>query len=186
MFFLAALLCGVAAAQQVVQRGGLGFPAGVLDENGQWSSPVELLSNGDVSIYMPDVSNAVWLDHNAENFLKTGQYTLTLLTFYKTRRTCRTDQVLLGFSDAAHIDACNVIRYRLRQIAVNAPQNSVTLLMSGTADESGTIDPGSVFHESRTRGIKELGSEAQTALSKATDIIAKQSLAYDRRINNLP
>ena len=186
LFSVAAVLCSVATAQQVVQRGALGIPSAVLDENAQWSSPVELLSNSDVSVYMPDVSNSIWLDHNAENFLKTGQYTLTLLTFYKTRHTCRTDQVLLGFSDAAHIDACNVIRYRVRQIAVNAPQNSVTLLMSGTADENGTIDPGSVIHETRTRGIKEMGTEAQSALSKATDIIAKQSLAYDRRLNNTP
>ncbi len=181
-----ALLCGHASAQQVVQRGALGVPAAVLDENAQWSSPVELLSNNDVSVYMPDVSNSVWLDHNAENFLKTGQYTLTLVTFYKTRHTCRTDQVLLGFSDGAHIDACNVIRYRVRQIAVNTPQKTITLLMSGVADESGAVDPQSVLHETRTRGFKDLGDEALAALTKATDIIAKQSLAYDRRLNNTP
>ena len=181
-----ALLCGSASAQQIVQRGALGFPAALLDENAQWSAPVELLSNADVSVFMPDISNAVWLDNNAERFLNTGQYTLTLVTFYKTRHTCRTDQVLSGFSDAAHIDACNVIRYRVRQIAVNTPQKTITLLMSGTADESGTVDPGSVLHETRTRGFKDLGDEALGALTKATDIIAKQALAYDRRINNIP
>ena len=181
-----ALLCGFASAQQVVQRGALGFPSAVLDENAQWSAPVELLTNGDVSVFMPDVSNAMWLNANAERFLNTGQYTLTLITFYKTRRVCRADQVLMGFSDAAHIDACNDIRYRVRQIAVNTPQKTITLLMSGTADESGTLDPGSIVHESRTRGFKDLGEEALGALTKATDIIAKQSLAYDRRINNIP
>ena len=175
-----------ASAQQVVQRGPLGYPSGLQDENGQWSAPVPLLDNADVALFMPDVSNVSWLDHNAENFLKTGQYTLTLLSFYKTRRVCRTDQVVSGFSDAAHIDACNVIRYRLRQVAVNAQQNTVTLLSSATADGSGTIDSSSVVTETRTRGIKELGAEAQAALSKATGIIAKQSLAYDRRVNNIP
>lgn len=180
------LLCGIASAQQAVQRGALGFPSAVLDENAQWSSPVELLTNNDVSVFMPDVSNSIWLNANAERFLNTGEYTLTLVTFYKTRRVCRTDQVLAGFSDAAHIDACNDIRYRVRQIAVNTPQKTITLLMSGTADESGTIDSGSVQHETRTRGFKDLGDEALGALTKATDIIAKQSIAYDRRVNNIP
>ncbi len=180
------LFCGVASAQQIVQRGALGFPAALLDENAQWSAPVELLSNGDVSVFMPDISNAVWLDSNAERFLNTGEYTLTLVTFYKTRRTCRTDQVLSGFSDAGHIDACNVILYRVRQIAVNTPQKTITLLMTGTADESGTVDPGSVLHETRTRGFKDLGDEALGALTKATEIIGKQALAYDRRVNNIP
>ena len=157
-FFSILLLAGsffrAATAQQVVQRGPLGYPSGLQDENGQWSAPVPLLDNADVALYMPDVSNVSWLDHNAENFLKTGQYTLTLLSFYKTRRVCRTDQVVSGFSDAAHIDACNAIRYRLRQVAVNAQQNTVTLLSSATADESGTIDSSSVVTETRTRGIK--------------------------------
>jgi hypothetical protein len=186
-----ALVCLPARAQQappqqVVQTAALNVPYQVLTENDQWSSLLPILSAPDLDLFIEDVSNTAWLERNAEPFLDRGQYTVTLLSFYKTRRDCRADQVRAGFSDPAHINACDNYRYRIRRIAVDAPQNTVTLLFSAMVFTGGTLDPSSIHRETRTRGITELGPDAQKALTDATKIVAKQSRIYAARQQNAP
>lgn len=75
--------CAVGAAQQVVVRGAFGKPAQMLDETGQWTTPLEVASDADVEIYVADVSNPDWLKANYDSFEGRGQYVVTTLTFYK-------------------------------------------------------------------------------------------------------
>jgi hypothetical protein len=170
-----------APPQQIVQVGALNIPTQVFTESGQWSSLIPILSTSDRDLYIEDVSNSAWLARNAASFLDRGQYTVTLVSFYKSRRPCRDDQIRAGFSDAAHVNACDGYRYRVSQIAVDAPQNTVTLLFSAMVFTGGTLDPTSIHRESRTRGFAELGADAQKALSEATKLVAKQSRIYAAR-----
>jgi hypothetical protein len=112
--------------QQIVQRGPLGRPAQVLDETQQWSTPLLVSSDHDVEIYLPDVSSPEWLRRNYTDFENKGQYVLSMFTFYRTTKACRANQIGWGYSDAAHLDACNDISYRLRQIAVDSHQKTAS------------------------------------------------------------
>jgi hypothetical protein len=175
-----------AQPQQIIQTGALNVPTAVLTPDSHWSSLLAILSSADRDVYIEDPSTDAWLARNATSFLDRGQYTITLVSFYKTRRACREDQVRAGFSDAAHVNACDNYRYRVSQIAIDSPQNSVTLLFSAMVLTGGTLDPSSIHRETRTRAFSELSADAQKALSDTTKLVAKQSRAYAARQQNAP
>jgi hypothetical protein len=150
----------------------------VFTDSGQWSTLLPILSTPDVDLFIEDPSNDAWLLHNAASFIERGQYTVILVSWYKTLHACRADQVHAGFSDAEHIDACNNYRYAVRRIAVDAPQNAVTVLFSAKVFSGGTLDDASVRRETHTRGLTELDTNAQKALADANKLIAKESRSY--------
>ena len=167
-----------APPQQILQTGALNAPSAVLTQDAQWSNLVSILSNADVEVFIEDPSADAWLSHNAQSFLDRGQYTITAVSFYKTPRPCREEEVHAGFSDAAHVEACTNDRYAVRRIAVDAPQNLVTLLFSGLVSGTGVLDSSTVFRETRTRGFSELGPDVQKAVSEATKVVATQVHSY--------
>lgn len=184
---LPVLLCLPAAgrAQQVVQRGALGIPSQLLDETGQWTTPLLVAHDSDVDIYVPDVSNQEWLKQNYPDYWNRQQYVLTFLTFYKTPRACRANMIGWGNSDAAHINACETdIGYRVRQVTVDAHLKTVTLIMAAMVDHNGEIVPGSTERQPISRNWSGLDGNSQQALSKATEFIAQQMKIYDRKLNN--
>jgi hypothetical protein len=185
-----ALACIPARAQQppqqVIQTGALNAPTDVLTRDNQWSSLISVLSNSDEDLYIEDPSTNAWLARNAQAFVDRGQYTITLVSFYKTDHACRTDQIHSGFSDAAHVDACNNYRYRIRQIAVDAPQNTLTMLLSAMVFTGGTLDPTSIARETRTRGFNSLDADSQKAVSDTTKLAGQQSHSYIARQRNIP
>ncbi|HEY4010142.1 MAG TPA: hypothetical protein VGM11_08330 [Acidobacteriaceae bacterium] len=164
--------------QQVIHTGALNAPSQVFTPGGQWANLVPILSTSDLDLFIEDPSSDTWLAHNAASFLDRGQYTITLVSFYKTRRPCREDQTRAGLSDAAHLNACDNYRYAIRQIAGDAPQNTVTLLFTAMVFSDGTLDTSSVRRENRTRGFSELGPDSQKALSEGTKLIARQAHIY--------
>lgn len=173
------------SAQQVIQSGALNVPTDVLTRDNQWSALISVLSNSDEDVYIEDPSTTPWLGRNAQGFVDRGQYTITLVTFYKTVHACRADQIRAGFSDAAHVDACNDYRYRIRQVAVDAPQNTLTLLFSAMVFTGGTLDSASIVRESRTRGFNGLDADSQKAISDTTRLVGQQSHSYIARQQNL-
>ena len=174
-----------AASQQVIQVGALNIPTDVLTRDDQWSALISVLSNSDEDVYIEDPSTNAWLARNAEGFVDRGQYTITLVTFYKTVHACRADQIRAGFSDAAHVDACNDYRYRIREVAVDSPQNTLTMLFSAMVFTGGTLDSSSIVHESRTRGLNGLDADSQKAISDTLKIVGQQSHSYIARQQNL-
>ena len=185
---LAGLLCAPTRAQQppqqVIQIGALAAPTDVLTPDNQWSTLISVLSNSDEDLYIEDPSTSAWLARNAQAFVDRGQYTITLVSFYKTVHACRADQIRAGFSDAAHVNACNNYRYRIRQIAVDAPQNTLTMLFSAMVFTGGTLDASSIVRETRTRGFSGLDADAQKALSDTTKLAGQQSHSYIARQQN--
>jgi hypothetical protein len=191
--FALALACLPARAQdpptpppQVIQVGALSAPTDVLTSDGQWSSLIPILSNADLALYIEDPSNDAWLARNAESFINRRHYTITLVSFYKTRRPCREDEIAAGFSDAAHINACDSYRYRIRKVAVDTHQHTLTLLSSVMVFSGGTLDPASVRNDTRTGGSAGLNADAQKALADTTKLVAEQSHIYDARQRNIP
>jgi hypothetical protein len=171
--------------QQIVQRGPLGRPAQVLDETQQWSTPLLVSSDHDVEIYLPDVSSPEWLRRNYADFENKGQYVLSMFTFYRTPKACRANQIGWGFSDSAHLDACDQISYRLRQITVDTNQKTVTLIMAGMIDQDGQLDPESLQTHAATRRWADLDANSQEALKKATSLITVQMGIYDRKMQGV-
>lgn len=170
-----------AAAQQVVQVGALNMPSSIFTESGQWSTLLPILSTPDVDLFIEDPSNDDWLAHNSVSFLERGQYTIILVSFYKTLHACRADQIHAGLSDSAHFDACNNYRYAVHRIAVDNPQNAVTLLFSAMVFTGGALDATSIRRETHTRGLTELDTNAQKALADTTKLVAKESHSYNIR-----
>ncbi len=185
-----ALICLPAKSQQppqqILQTGALNAPTAVLTQDNQWANLIPIHSTSDVDLFVQDPSTDTWLSHNAQAFLDRGQYTLTLVSLYKSPHPCHEDQIRAGFSDAAHVTACNNDRYAVRTISVDAPQNSVTVLYSALVSTNGALDAATVRRETRTRGFAELGPDAQKALSEATKLVAQQVHSYAIRQHLTP
>jgi hypothetical protein len=179
------LVPGVIFGQQVVQRGALGKPAQVLDDTGQWSTPLQVAGDHDVEIYVPDVTSTDWLKRNYTDYEEKEQYVITFFTFYRNTKACRANQIAWGHSDAAHLDACNDISYRVRQVNVDAHLKTVTLIMAAMIGEDGQIVPASMERQPISRNWRELDANSQEALDKATALIAEQMKRYDRKVNGI-
>jgi hypothetical protein len=174
-----------AGAQQVVQRGAFGTPTGILDETGQWTTPLLLVHDKDVEIYIPDVSSRDWLKMNYPEYWDKYQYELTFLTFYRTPRACRANMIGWGNSDAAHLNACeNDIGYRIRRATVDTHLKTVTLVMAAMVDHSGQIVPSTEEDGPISRNWADLDSNTQQALEKASGLVDEQMKSYNRRLNN--
>jgi hypothetical protein len=178
------LLVSSIDAQQVVQRGALGAPSAVFDETEQWTTPLLIASDHDVQIYMPDISNIEWLKRNYDDYHFRGAYTLSLFTFYKTPAACRANQIAWGIGDAAHLNACIDIGYRVRRAKIDPNSKSVTLLAAAMVDQNGNVDPSSVETQNVFRTWDQLDANTQAALKKANALIAAQMKIYDDKLQS--
>ncbi|AFL90365.1 hypothetical protein Terro_4159 [Terriglobus roseus DSM 18391] len=183
----ALLLIGAAtgSAQQIVQRGALGTPALVQDDTEQWTTPLLLAEDHDVSIYMPDVSTPQWLQKNYDSFINKGTYVLTLFTFYRTPAACRANQVAWGLGDAAHLNACVDTGYRARRALIDPQSKSVTLQAAVMVDQSGYIQPSTLRDDQLFRTWDQLDGNTQLALKKADEFVTRQLKIYDVRQRSL-
>lgn len=172
-------------AQQVVQRGAFGKPDQVLDDTNQWTTPLLVASDHDVQIYIPDVTSPEWLKLNYPNFRDRRIYTLSIFTLYKTTEACRANQIGWGLGDAAHLNACVDIGYRVRQVTVDPNQKSVTLLMAAMVGQDGQIDPESIQRQSVFRTWDQLDVNSYTAIMKANALATEQLRRYDIKMQNL-
>jgi hypothetical protein len=172
-------------AQQVVQRGALGTAASVYDETEEWTTPILLVSDSSVLIYMPDISNPDWLARNYSDYINRGVYTLSLFTFYKTPEACRANQLAWGLGDTGHLNACDSIGYRVRRALIDPHSKSVTLITAAMVDQNGNIDPSSVEDRSTFRTWDQLDANTQKALAKADGFIKTQMKIYDNRQHNI-
>ncbi|WP_244502062.1 hypothetical protein [Terriglobus roseus] len=172
-------------AQQIVQRGALGAPAQVLDETDQWTAPLLLAEDHDVSIYMPDISTPQWLQSNYGSYVNRGTYVLSLFTFYRTPAACRANQVAWGLGDAAHLDACLDTGYRARRALIDPQSKSVTLQAAVMVDQSGNVQPSTLRDDPFFRTWDQLDSNTQLALKKADEFVSRQMKIYDAKQRSL-
>lgn len=185
---LGAALMAVALAsqaQQVVQRGTFGHPGAILDETDQWTTPLTLVEDHDVILFMPDTSSPPWLQRNYNTWLNRGTYTLTLLTFYRTPAACRANQIAWGLGDAAHWNACLDTGYRMRRALVDPASKSITLQTAAMVDQTGNILPATIQDDHIFRTWDQLDTNTQAALKKADDLISHQMKIYDARQQSL-
>jgi hypothetical protein len=184
---LAALLVSVPAspAQQIVQRGALGTPSQVLDETGQWTAPLLLAEDHDVSISMPDISTPQWLQRNYDSYVNKGTYVLTLFTFYRTPAACRANQVGWGLGDVAHLNACVDTGYRARRALIDPQSRSITLQAAVMVDQSGYVQPSTLRDDQVFRTWDQLDANTQLALKKADEFVTRQMKIYDARQQSL-
>lgn len=169
-------------AQQVLQRGALGAPAQVLDETQQWTTPLLVTSAPDQDVYIPDVSTTAWLSRNYDDFENKGVYTLSFFVQYKRPSACARDLVRWGFADAAHLDACVNIGYRVRELQVDTLQKTVTLIFAAMVGQDGQLLQDAVPAQSMTRRWAELDSLATDSLTKSSKLVADQMYFYDRKM----
>jgi hypothetical protein len=178
------LLPSAGISQQVIQRGPFGKPAQVFDETQQWTIPLLVSSARNLEIYIPDVTSSAWLSRNYSDFINHGTYTLSTFTLYKSVEACRSNQIRWGMSDNAHLDACNDIKYRARQIVVDPNQKSVQLVSAAMIDEEGQIVPESVQDSSTFRTWDQLDPATQQAILKTNELVTRQMKIYDAKVHN--
>lgn len=172
------------AAQQVVARGAFGRPAQVLDDTGQWSTPLTIASDNDVQISMPDVSNPDWLKKNYDSYQNQGNYTLTFFTRYKNPDACRANQTAWGLGDAAHLNACATVGYRVHTVRIDPHSRSVILLQAAMTDQNGNILPSLIEKRTAYRSWDQLDPINLAAIKKADTLVAAQMKSYYDRLNN--
>jgi hypothetical protein len=131
------------------------------------------------------VSSADWLKKNYSDFEEKEQYVISFFTFYRNTKACRANQIAWGYSDAAHLDACNDISYRVRQVSVDAHLKTVALMMAAMIGQDGQIVPSSVERQPISRSWADLDSNSQEALQKATALISQQMKIYDRKVKGI-
>lgn len=179
------LLCpALGFSQQIIQRGPFGKPVQVLDETQQWTTPLLVSSDNNVEIYMPDVTATDWLGRNYRDFQNRGTYTLSIFSMYKSVQACRENLVRLGMGDAAHMDSCTDIGYRVRQVTVDLNQKSVQLLFAAMVDLDGSIIPAFVQQSSTFRTWDQLDATTQKAILKTNEFVTQQMRRYDARIQS--
>ncbi len=175
----------VGVAQQVVQRGALGAPSQVYDNTQQWTTPIPVVGDVEQDVYIPDVSSTPWLAQNYADFENKGEYTVSTFTQYKRSSACRHDLVRWGFSDAAHLDGCIDIGYRVRELSVDTLQKTVTLVFAAMVGQDGQLLPDAAPTPRMTRRWIDLDPLALRALTKTTQIVSDQMQAYDRRMRGI-
>lgn len=178
------LLPATGICQQIIQRGPFGKPSQVLDETQQWTIPLLVASAHGLEIYIPDVTSTAWLSRNYSDFINRGTYTLSTFTLYKTVEACRANQIRWGMGDAQHLDACNDIKYRARQIVVDPNQKSVQLLSAAMVDEDGQIVPESAQEPATFRTWDQLDAAAQQAILRTNELVTRQMRVYDAKVHN--
>lgn len=179
------LWSAVGLSQQVVQRGPFGKPVQVLDETQQWTTPLLVSSDYDVELYIPDVTSTDWLSRNYSDFINRGTYTLSLFTLYKTAKACRANQISWGMGDAAHLNACNDIGYRVRQILIDPNQKSVQLLAAAMVSQNGQVDANSIKEPTVFRTWDQLDPTTQKAIVKTNELVTRQMRIYDAKIQSV-
>src|SRR5262249_15933125 len=152
---------------QVVERGAGGRPAQVLDETGEWTTPLLLFSDKDIQIYIPDVTSPEWLKRNYPDYHDRSFYTLTILTFYRTPGACRANQTAWGLASGQNLNDCISIGYRIRSAVIHPLEKSVTLLKAAMVDLKGAIIPASIQTDRVSRFWNQLDENSQAALKKA-------------------
>jgi hypothetical protein len=184
-----ALLVGaswnLSLGQQVIQRGAFGKPAQVMDETRQWTTPLLVASDQDVAMYIPDVSSPDWLKLNYRDFYDRGYYTISMFTFYRTPEACRQSQIGWGLGDAAHLEACIGIGYRLRTAKIVPQDESATLVEAAMIFQDGTLDPDSVESRGGFRFWHDLDATTRSALEKTTALVRAQMKIYDAKVQSL-
>jgi hypothetical protein len=182
------LLCLYSIAlqgQQVIQRGAFGEPAQVLDDTGQWSTPLLVASDSDVQMYIPDVSSPDWLRKNYRDYIDHGTYVITMFTFYKTPAACRANQSGWGLGDKEHLDACLTTGYRLREARIQPQGESATLIRAAMVDQNGNIDPTSIQTQETFRVWNQLDRNSESALRKTDVVVRQQMKLYDAKMQTL-
>jgi len=178
-------LCpALAFSQQIIQRGPFGKPVQVLDETQQWTTPLLVSSDNSVEIYIPDVTATDWLGRNYPDYQNRGTYTLSIFSMYKSVQACRQNFVSLGMGDAAHMNSCADIGYRIRQVTVDLNQKSVQLLFAAMVDEDGSIIPDFAQQSSAFRTWDQLDATTQKAILKTNELVAQQMGRYDARLQS--
>jgi hypothetical protein len=179
-------VCSIASqGQQVIQRGAFGKPEQVLDDTGQWSTPLLVASSSDVQLYIPDVSNPDWLKKNYRDYIDRGTYTITMFTFYKTPAACRANQLAWGLGDKKNMDACITIGYRLREARIEPQGQSATLIQAAMVDQNGNIDQSSIQTQQEFRKWSQLDRTTESALRKTDVIVREQMKLYDEKMHSL-
>lgn len=183
---VAALLCGAARSQQVVERGVAGRPGQLVDETGGWSAPVRVASDQDIAIYIPDVTNPSWLALNYPEFRDRGNYKLSLYVSYKTPAACRAFLIAWGQGDGEHLKECISIGYRVFHTVMHPQDKSVTALNAAMIDSNGSIQQSSVQTDKVFRFWSQLEPTTQQAVEKANHLAVEQLKIYEHRIQNNP
>jgi TonB family protein len=84
------LLFTIAAIQaqtpDTVIAGPYGVPRLVKDDGGQWSTPIQVFSNADEIVYIPDITQPGWAQWHIQAFKEQHMYFVNVYTYFRKER----------------------------------------------------------------------------------------------------
>jgi TonB family protein len=75
-----------AQTPDTVIAGPYGVPRLVRTEGGQWSEPVQVFSNTDEVVYVPDITTSGWAQWHEQDFKERGLYFTYIYTYWRKRQ----------------------------------------------------------------------------------------------------
>src|SRR5271165_4355838 len=133
-----------AFGQGLLKPGPVGRPLLVMDDAGNWSTPISLYSDSDVEIFVPDITTTGWIAWHAREFREAGTYSVYVFSFYKNDRLCRQSRIPAEHdTDPKWLEACAALRYQRKLTSIDTRKKTVTLLEVVLMEGDGQFRPQS-------------------------------------------
>ena len=134
-----------AFGQEALKLGPFGKPILVMDEAGNWSIPINLYSDSDVDVFIPDITTAGWISWHATQFRQTGIFLVSVFSFYKNDHLCRKDRIPVGHeTDPKLLEACAALRYQRKLVSIDTRGGTITVLEAILMGRDALPDPQSL------------------------------------------
>jgi hypothetical protein len=134
-----------AFGQELLKLGPFGKPIQVMDEVGNWSIPIDLYSDPDVEVFIPDITTAGWISWHATQFRQTGIFLVSVFSFYKNDHLCRKERIPVGHeTDPKLLEACAALRYQRKLVSIDTRGGIITVLETILMGRDALPDPESL------------------------------------------
>jgi hypothetical protein len=140
MFGSALLTVAKAQTPDTVVAGPYGVPRLVRTEGGQWSEPVQVFSNTDEIVYVPDITTPGWAQWHTQDFKVRDMYFTYVYTYLRKQRATVQDTLYVN----VRTQRATVVRFLKPPIAIDL--HTTTPAISKTVAAITKIVQDSIAH----------------------------------------
>jgi hypothetical protein len=165
-----------AFGQEALKLGPFGKPILVMDESGNWSIPINLYSDSDVDVFIPDITTAGWISWHATQFRQTGIFLVSVFSFYKNDHLCRKNRIPVGHeTDPKLLEACAALRYQRKLVSIDTRGGTITVLEAIVMGRDALLDP---------QNLTKMHSTFPLAKAAPKEAYDRMLAIVDREIND--
>jgi hypothetical protein len=169
------LLTSLAYSQEILTPGPFGVPTAVHDEANNWSTPIQVYSDGSEDIYIPDITRGGWLAWFSEPYKQNGVYLISIYEYFKTPEACRQryQTALAPYGNVAKI--CTALKYSTTLLGIDTRNHTVDVERNGFT----------LFLDSEGRWVPQISvrfnqkrPEITTTITRVSALVDKASREY--------